>query len=125
MTVDTTTHPVPMLGRPRCYQAEPGKGYRLLEAGEIIQHTDDVWSDRLSTWVPNNAREGRNLCLHWRPRRRKLPTVRELYAELIFAVARKFPGETRHQTALRYIREAEGVSGGNAVSALAKQVFGL
>lgn len=31
----------------------------------------------------------------------------ELYRELISAVERKFPGETRHQTALRYIREAE------------------
>lgn len=32
------------------------------------------------------------------------------YSELIMAVARKFPGETRHQTALRYIREAESRS---------------
>jgi hypothetical protein len=29
------------------------------------------------------------------------------YAELIYAVASKFPGETRHETALRYIRNAE------------------
>lgn len=29
------------------------------------------------------------------------------YHELIYAVARAFPGETRHQTALRYIRETE------------------
>ncbi len=29
------------------------------------------------------------------------------YNELLMAVARKFPGETRHQTALRYIQEAE------------------
>jgi hypothetical protein len=29
------------------------------------------------------------------------------YQELLFAVARKFPGETRHETALRYILEAE------------------
>ena len=29
------------------------------------------------------------------------------YHELLWAVARKFPGETRHETALRYIREAE------------------
>lgn len=29
------------------------------------------------------------------------------YKELVMAVARKFPGESRHQTALRYIREAE------------------
>lgn len=29
------------------------------------------------------------------------------YTELIYAVARVFPGESRHETALRYIREAE------------------
>ena len=31
----------------------------------------------------------------------------ELYKELIYAVANKSPGESRHQTALRYIRNAE------------------
>jgi hypothetical protein len=31
----------------------------------------------------------------------------KLYSELIMAVGRKYPGETRHQTALRYIRMAE------------------
>ena len=30
-----------------------------------------------------------------------------LYEELLLAVHSTFPGETRHQTALRYIREAE------------------
>jgi hypothetical protein len=35
------------------------------------------------------------------------PPLHEAYQELLYAVARKFPGETRHQTALRYIREAE------------------
>ena len=30
-----------------------------------------------------------------------------LYQELLFAVAKKHPGETRHATALRYIRQAE------------------
>ncbi len=29
------------------------------------------------------------------------------YQELIMAVAQKFPDETRHETALRYIRERE------------------
>lgn len=29
------------------------------------------------------------------------------YMELIYAVASKFPNETRHQTALRYIRRME------------------
>lgn len=33
--------------------------------------------------------------------------VRKKYGELIYAVARKFPNETRHETALRYIQEAE------------------
>lgn len=33
--------------------------------------------------------------------------VSEKYHELLYAVARKFPDETRHETALRYIREAE------------------
>jgi len=33
--------------------------------------------------------------------------VSELYYELLYAVAKTFPGESRHETALRYIREAE------------------
>lgn len=33
----------------------------------------------------------------------------DLYMELLFAVASKFDGETRHQTALRFIREREEV----------------
>lgn len=37
--------------------------------------------------------------------------VASLYYELLFAVASKFPGETRHQTALRYIRQAEACHG--------------
>jgi hypothetical protein len=32
------------------------------------------------------------------------------YYELLYEVARKFPNETRHQTALRYIRNAEILS---------------
>jgi len=36
--------------------------------------------------------------------------LRKLYEELLYAVACKFPGETRHQTALRYINNAETVS---------------
>lgn len=36
--------------------------------------------------------------------------LNEPYHELIYAVARKFEGESRHQTALRYIQEAERAS---------------
>lgn len=33
--------------------------------------------------------------------------ARKAHMELVMAVARKFPDENRHQTALRYIQEAE------------------
>jgi hypothetical protein len=33
--------------------------------------------------------------------------VQEKYDELIFAVGKKYPSETRHETALRYIQQAE------------------
>ena len=36
------------------------------------------------------------------------------YEELLMAVARKFPNESRHETALRYITEAESKDYGTA-----------
>ena len=39
-----------------------------------------------------------------------IESLSKKYDELIFAVGRKFPHETRHQTALRYIREAESTT---------------
>ena len=33
--------------------------------------------------------------------------ITSLYNELIMEVTQKFPGETRHETALKYIRERE------------------
>jgi len=44
----------------------------------------------------------------------------ERYQELIMSVERKFPNETRHETALRYIKEAESHSG-NTCSVPAKE----
>jgi len=43
-------------------------------------------------------------------RARKSNEIREKYNELLLAVTNKFLGETRHQTALRYIKEAEARS---------------
>ena len=43
--------------------------------------------------------------------------VDEKYAELIYAVANKCPGESRHETALRYIRQAESAGRGDAQAA--------
>jgi predicted nuclease with TOPRIM domain len=37
--------------------------------------------------------------------------LRERYNELIYAVVHKYEGETRHETALRYIQNAEITSG--------------
>jgi len=39
--------------------------------------------------------------------KQQLATRQTLYHELLMAVESKWPGETRHQTALRYIRQAE------------------
>ena len=38
---------------------------------------------------------------------REANRLASLYHELLYAVESAFPGETRHETALRYIREAE------------------
>ena len=43
--------------------------------------------------------------------------IRHKYNELLYAVCRKFPNETRHQTALRYIREAENIEIGGPCQA--------
>ena len=36
------------------------------------------------------------------------PEIKDKYYELLYAVENKFPEETRHETALRYIKRAEG-----------------
>jgi hypothetical protein len=41
----------------------------------------------------------------------KVKRLRILYNELLYAVAGKYAGETRHETALRYIREREERAG--------------
>ena len=43
------------------------------------------------------------------------------YMELIYAVGMRFPGESRHATALRYIREAEADNGQVSQEAKAKE----
>jgi hypothetical protein len=43
--------------------------------------------------------------------------VRGSYHELLYAVGKKFPGESRHETALRYIQQAESSTGASASAA--------
>lgn len=45
----------------------------------------------------------------------------DLYQELLVAVANKYDGETRHDTALRYIRERESQCSGPGIAALAQE----
>ena len=82
-----------------------GDGYPLIDAMSPEQGTvesgieectylaDAIYNDLLAAAPTTPVSEDRN----------KL----ELYGELLYAVANKFPGESRHQTALRYIRNAE------------------
>lgn len=51
------------------------------------------------------------------PAAQRKPLTDDKYDELIFAVGRKHPGETRHETALRYIRQAEISDSGPAKAA--------
>ncbi len=43
---------------------------------------------------------------------KKYKALRKIYDELIMAVAQKFPDESRHSTALRYITERESICHG-------------
>ena len=40
----------------------------------------------------------------------EIERLRALYDELLYAVSSKFPDESRHATALRYIRQAEAMA---------------
>ena len=49
-----------------------------------------------------------NTVAFWQDAKKKeLSLVNKLYDELLMAVGTKWPGETRHQTALRYILQSE------------------
>lgn len=47
-----------------------------------------------------------------RNRQERHAELERKYNELIMAVGNKYPGETRHQTALRYIQERESATEG-------------
>lgn len=53
----------------------------------------------------------------WADEVAKLEAENEAYHELIMGVENKYPGETRHETALRYIRERENQEQRVAMSA--------
>jgi hypothetical protein len=59
----------------------------------------------------------------FRERVYELEADAERYNELIMAVENKYPGETRHETALRYIREAETSNNGPAQEEFEKVIY--
>lgn len=56
-------------------------------------------------WEERFGKEPEIECPNCKPQRK--PLTDDLYNELLFAVGNKCPNETRHQTALRYILQAE------------------
>ena len=70
------------------------------------QLEESAYSDRKifgGPWLKINANFLRSLSTTIKDLREK----EKLYYELILEVSKKFPNETRHETALRYIRRAE------------------
>jgi hypothetical protein len=68
------------------------------------------WSHSEFWHVPKNNKNyirQNELVIENKPRVFDMAEIVDKYYELLYAVARKFPNETRHETALRYIREAE------------------
>lgn len=87
---------------------------------DSMLNEDQFASVRAGDWVcstcPDNGRGWSGLCYWWSHELNLFNTsqtasdILKLYSELLFAVESKFPGESRHQTALRYIKEAESCS---------------
>lgn len=77
--------------------------FKMIEAAKELIRLAEIgakWESNssLEEWFPMTAEEIENL--------------RRNYFALLFAVERVFPGESRHDTALRYIRETEARSHG-------------
>lgn len=83
-----------------------GAGVDLADAMCEVKHAADGDIE----WANLAQHEARALLSHIESLERDAAQ----YAELIFAVGRKYDGETRQQTALRYIRQAEA---GNNIAA--------
>lgn len=67
---------------------------QLLQSGDIIKYVCQSDNSQALVYLPFSEKQ----------------RVEALYYELLYAVSKKWEGETRHETALRYILEAEGTS---------------
>ncbi|CAB4129989.1 hypothetical protein UFOVP116_214 [uncultured Caudovirales phage] len=114
---------------PTAYEAQRQAAEALRQALDHIANVSNMvehpkQEPEAWTWDTKNQRDGfldahfqfskpesHSLIMNLRPLYTEPPKRKsltdELYNELLFAVASKYPDETRHQTALRYIRRAE------------------
>jgi hypothetical protein len=77
---------------------------------ERVKETMSALTERLAHCDRCGKKLGGEGDIHTCTPPQRKPLTDDLYNELLFAVARVHPNETRHQTALRYIQQAE--SGG-------------
>lgn len=69
---------------------DPGKGYRLLEVGEVIREGDEFWSSSDKKWFPTNH-EGQTVKSYNCHRRRKISTLpREECKRIADAILNEF-----------------------------------
>lgn len=73
---------------------------QAIASGDIVRNVMHDGSAQAITYIPY----------------REVSRLRDQYHELLYAVASKHDGETRHETALRYIREREERTEGPASS---------
>lgn len=79
------------------------EGLTELQLAEAIRQA--IQSGDFMRYVVIHKREQKQ-CVTYLPWQ-ECERIRDLYSELINSVASKHEGETRHQTALRYIKEGE------------------
>lgn len=82
-----------------------------------------IYEEHLSKFISNLLAEAESKAR--KECQEKYEIVANLYNELLMAVGNKYDGETRHQTALRYIKQAEtsslGASRDDIISALSEE----
>ena len=105
---------------------EPAKLEPSAEAVEALRSELSTYTDGMKDMIMKRCKECHQptlneppICLSCycrmnHPVRKEPEDYKTLYHELVMSVARAYPGETLHQTALRYIQQAETGTSGEA-----------
>lgn len=88
------------------------KGHGRVSRPEHVPADVEVWVDNNTSHVCHRCKGNGYIIVDLKPHRalaedKQDSTLQERYNNLVFSVRRKFPNESRYETALRYIREAE------------------